>query len=282
VIERLAIVGLGLLGGSVAQAARAAGLARRIVGVGRDGRRLAPALADGTLDAVTTDLGAGVREADFVLLAAPVIVIEQLLATVWPTLGGDALVTDVGSTKANIVTAADRLHAAAPRLFVGSHPMAGSHLAGYAAARPDLFRDATVVVTPTETTAPRAVKGVTEFWESLGGRVVSLDPAGHDRAVAAVSHLPHLVACALVDAVARFEPAALDVAARGFKDTTRIAASDPQMWQEIFLTNREALAATLGGFRQALADLERLVREGRDAELREALARIRTTRERLR
>src|SRR5207249_2974592 len=110
----------------------------------------------------------------------------------------------------------------------------------------------------------------------------SLDPAGHDRAVAAVSHLPHLVACALVDAVARFEPAALDVAARGFKDTTRIAASDPQMWQEIFLTNREALAATLGGFRQALADLERLVREGRDAELREALARIRTTRERLR
>lgn len=281
-IERLAIVGIGLLGGSVAQAARVAGLARRIVGVGRDERRLAPALADGTLDAVTTDLGAGVREADFVLLAAPVMAIEQLLAAVWPALAPEALVTDVGSTKATIVRAAERLHVTAPRLFVGSHPMAGSHLAGYAAARPDLFRDATVVVTPTEATASRTVKGVTEFWESLGGRVVTLDPATHDRAVAAVSHLPHLVAYALVDAVARFEPAALDVAARGFKDTTRIAASDPQMWQEIFVSNRAALATTLGAFRQSLGDLERLVGEGRDAELREALARIRTTRERLR
>jgi len=282
VIEHLAIVGVGLLGGSIAQAARAAGLARHIVGIGRDEARMAPALADGTLDRVTTDLVAGVRDADFVILAAPVITIEHMLATVWPALGPDTLVTDVGSTKANIVAAATRLHATAPRLFVGSHPMAGSNLAGYAAARRDLLRDATVVVTTTETTVPRALKAVTEFWESLGARVVVLDPLTHDRAVAAVSHLPHLVAYALVDAVARFEPAALDIAARGFKDTTRIAASDPQMWQEVFLANRAALAVTLAEFRQALVELERLILEDRDVELREALARIRVSREQLR
>ncbi len=280
-IERLAVVGIGLLGGSVARAARAGGLARRIVGVGRDRQRLAPALADGTLDAIATDLGEGVRGADFVILAAPVLAIARLLEAVWPALGPDVLVTDVGSTKANIVSAAERLHATAPRAFVGSHPMTGSNLAGYAAARADLFCGATVIVTPTEATEPRALKGVTEFWESLGARVLPLDPAGHDRAVAAISHLPHLVVMALVDAVERFEPAALEVAARGFKDTTRIAASDPQMWQEIFLANGALLAATLAEFRAALADLERLVTAGDAAGLREALARIRATRERL-
>lgn len=281
-IDRLAIVGVGLLGGSVAQGARAATLARTIVGVGRDRRRLAPALDDGTLDEATTDLAAGVRGADVVVLAAPVLALESLLEGVWPALARDAVVTDVGSTKANIVRVAERLHAVTPRAFVGSHPMAGSHLAGYAVARPDLFRDATVVVTPTEATLPRAVKHVTELWESLGARVTALDPTAHDRAVAAISHLPHLVAMALVDAVARGAPGALDVAARGFKDTTRIAASDPQMWQEIFFANREALGATLAEFRAALGDLERLVNAGDADALRAAIARIRTVREGLR
>jgi prephenate dehydrogenase len=282
VIDRLAIVGVGLLGGSVAQAARATGLARTIVGVGRDRQRMAAALSDGTLDSVTTDLVEGVRGADVVLLAAPVLVIEGLLESVWPALGHEAVVTDVGSTKASIVRVAERLNAASPRAFVGSHPMAGSNLAGYAVARPDLFRDATVVVTPTDATEARAVKRVTELWESLGARVTTLDPAAHDRAVAAISHLPHLVAMALVDSVARATPAAFPVAARGFKDTTRIAASDPQMWQEIFFANREALGATLAEFRAALTDLERLVNAGDADALRDAIARIRTVRESLR
>ncbi len=280
-IDRLAVVGVGLLGGSVAQAARATNLARSIVGVGRDRARMAPALADGTLDALTTDLADGVRGADAVVLAAPVLVLERLLERVWSSLEPDALVTDVGSTKANIVRVAERLGTTAPRAFVGSHPMAGSNLAGYAVARPDLFRDATVVVTPTERTDARAVKRVTELWESLGARVLSLDPVTHDRAVAAISHLPHLVAMALVDAVERGTPGAFHVAARGFKDTTRIAASDPQMWQEIFLANRDALTATLADFRGALDDLERLVQAGDADALRAAIERIRVVRERL-
>jgi prephenate dehydrogenase len=282
VIRELAIVGVGLLGGSVAKAARAGRLARRLVGIGRDAGRLRPALDDGTLDAVTTDLAEGVRTADFVLLAAPVLAIEGLLGHVAPAAPAGAVVTDVGSTKRNIVRAAERLFTGRPLAFVGSHPLAGSEQSGYNVARADLFQGARVVVTPTEATELAALKRTTEFWEALGARVASLDPETHDRTVAAISHLPHLVACALVDGACRVEPAALELAARGFRDTTRIAAGDPDMWTEIFLANRDALSASVGAFREALADLERVIAAGTPDELRAALARIKTTREGLR
>jgi prephenate dehydrogenase len=280
VIRRLAIVGVGLLGGSVAKAARAHRLATEIVGIGRDAARLAAARADGALDVATTDLAAGVRDADLVILAAPVGVILTLLEEVARVGAGEAIVTDVGSTKAAIVGAAERLARTHPLRFVGSHPMAGSEQSGYAYARADLFHGATVIVTPTEASDPASVKTVTGVWEALGAsRVVTLDPGAHDRAVAAISHLPHLAAFALVDAVERFAPGAFDVAARGFRDTTRIAASDPVMWEEIFLANREALRLGLDAFRTALADLERLVEAGDSAALRSAIARIKTRRE---
>ncbi len=281
-IQRLAIVGVGLLGGSVAKAVRAGGLAREIVGVGRDEARLGTALRDGALDRVTTDLDAGVSDADFVLLAVPVLAVEALLPRVWWAAPDGATVTDVASTKAGIVRVADQLAARRALAFVGSHPMAGSERSGYGVARADLFRAATVIVTPTDRTEPRAVKAVTEFWEAMGARVSALDALTHDQAVAAISHLPHLVACALVDGVTRFEPAALELAARGFKDTTRIAASDPDVWTEIFLANRAALATSLDAFRRALAELERCVTRGSAAELRAALARIKAAREAMR
>lgn len=271
-IQRLTIVGVGLLGGSVARAARARGLAREIVGVGRDRDRLAPALADGTLDRAVTELAGGVRDADLVLLALPVLATEQVLPALWPAVSAGALVTDVGSTKARIARAADALQPARPVRFVGSHPMAGSERSGYAASRADLFEGATVIVTPTEAVAPGTVKDATVFWESLGARVSVLDPDSHDRTVAAISHLPHLAAYALVDAV---ETDALAFAARGFRDTTRIAASDPDVWREIFLANRDALAASLAAYRAALDRLESLVAAGDDgAALRAALAAI--------
>jgi prephenate dehydrogenase len=282
VIQRLAIVGVGLLGGSVAKAARGGDLAHEIVGVGRDEARLAAALRDGTLDRVTTDLEAGVRDADFVLLALPVLAIEALLPRVWRAAADGVTVTDVGSTKTAIVRRADELAAGRALAFVGSHPMAGSEQSGYGVARADLFRAATVIVTPTDRTEPHAVKAVAEFWEAMGARVSALDPETHDAAVAAISHLPHLVAYALVDGVARFEPAALDLAARGFKDTTRIAASDPDVWTEIFLANRAPLAASLDMFRRALAELEQAIARGPAAELRAALARIKAAREAMR
>jgi prephenate dehydrogenase len=282
VIQTLAIVGVGLLGGSVAKATRAAALARTLVGVGRDAARLESALADGALDRVTTDLEAGVRGADFVLLAAPVLAIEALLERVWRAAPDGATLTDVGSTKAGIVRRAEALAARRPLAFVGSHPMAGSEKSGYGVARADLFEGATVLVTPTDRTEPRALKTVTGFWEALGARVSALDPEAHDIAVAAISHLPHAVADALVDAVARFAPEALEFAARGFKDTTRIAAADPDMWADIFLANRTALGASLGAFRQALAELEGAIAGGSREELRGLLARVKAARETLR
>jgi prephenate dehydrogenase len=279
VIRRLGLVGLGLLGGSVAKAARAQGLAEEIVAVGRDRSRLEPALRDGAIDRATTDLTEGIGDVDFCLLATPVATLTALLPDVWRALPSDAVLTDVGSTKAAIVERAERLATGRPLAFVGSHPMAGSEQAGYRVARADLFRGATVIITPTERTDSHAVKRVSAFWEALGGRLVTLDPVTHDRATAAISHLPHLVADALVDAVVRMDPRFFEVAGRGFKDTTRIAASDPQMWREIFQENRAGLAEALAAFRAALAELERLIARGDAAAIEAALDRIRRVRE---
>ena len=280
-IQRLAIVGVGLLGGSIALAARAHGVARHIVGIGRDRARLDAPLRAGAVDRVTTDLTAGVRDADVVVFSANVLANEQLLAAAWNAVAPSAVVTDVGSTKRGIVAAAERLAVGSPRRFVGSHPMAGSEKSGYAVARADLFQGATVIVTPSDASEPAAVKTVTTFWEALGGRVSALDPDVHDQIVAAISHLPHVAAWALVDAVTRFEPAALGFAARGFKDTTRIAAADPAMWTEILLGNRDAIVAGLAAYRGALGELERLIVAGDRRNIESLLARLKTQRETL-
>ena len=271
-IGRLCVVGLGLLGGSVARAARERGLAREIVAVGRRAASLNPARRAGVVDHATTDLSAGAAEADFCLLATPVTALERQLAAVWAALPARALVTDVGSTKGRIVETAERLAARRPLAFVGSHPMAGSERAGFAEARADLFEAATVILTPTERTPADAV---------MGARVTVLDPTTHDRAVAAVSHLPHLVADALVDAVLRLDPSFLDVAARGFRDTTRIAASSPEIWREIFQDNRAALGEAVAAFRKSLDHLEGVIAGGDDAAVEAELARIKKAREAL-
>jgi len=279
VIGRLVVVGVGLLGGSVALAARAGGVAREIVGVGRDRQRLEGPLRAGVVDRIATDVEVGIQSADCVVLAATVSANAQLLESIWRSVPAGALVTDVGSTKRGIVAVAERLAVDRPLGFLGSHPMAGSEKSGWQVAHADLFRGATVIVTPTDATDPRAIKGVTALWEALGARVSALDPETHDRTVAAISHLPHVAAWALVDAVARFEPGALAFAARGFRDTTRIAASDPPMWRDVLLANTDAVRASLVAFRAALDDLERLLTTGDAAGLEALLARLKATRE---
>jgi len=279
VIQRLAIVGVGLLGGSVAKAVRARGAAREIVGVGRDLTRLQPAVADGAVDRITTNLAEGVRGADVVILGATVLANDALLPAVWAAVPPGACITDVGSTKRSIVREAERLAAERGDVhFVGSHPMAGAEKSGYAVARADLFERATVVVTPTKQGAEAATDTVTGLWRTLGARVVVWDAEAHDRGVAAISHLPHVVAWALVDAVDRYEPAALDIVAGGFRDTTRIAAADPTVWREILLANRDEVAVSLGAFREALADLERLITVADPAALETYLARVKALR----
>ncbi len=277
-IQRLAIVGLGLLGGSVAKAARARSLAKEIVAVGRRREVLAPALDSGVVDRATTDLAEGLRAADFILLATPVATMEALLPAVWKFAEADAILTDVGSTKGHLVQAMERLAREKPLAFIGGHPMAGSEQSGFGAAREDLFQGMTVILTPTETTPEWITKRITDFWERLGGRVASMPPDVHDRVVAAVSHFPHLVAYTLVATVAGLDGSPLTYAARGFKDTTRIAASDARLWREIFLENREALSETLRAFRRALDEMERLLISGRGDLLEAELDRIRRIR----
>jgi prephenate dehydrogenase len=191
------------------------------------------------------------------------------------------VITDVGSTKGRIVDRAERLASGRPLAFVGSHPMAGSERAGFAEARADLFVGATVIVTPTARTAPAALARVRGLWEAMGARITVLDPVTHDRAAAAVSHLPHLVADALVDAVTRMDPAFFEVAARGFRDTTRIAASSPPIWREIFQDNRAALGEALAAFRKSLDHLENVLAVGDAAAVEAELERIKQQRERL-
>jgi prephenate dehydrogenase len=281
VIRRLTLLGLGLLGGSVAKAARAEGLAQEIVAVGRRRESIEPALQEGMVDHITTDVAEGVADADFCILATPVATLASMLGDVWRAAPASAIVTDVGSTKARIVRTADALRREKPIAFVGSHPMAGSDRSGYHVSRPDLFKGALVILTPTEASVPSAVERVHDFWQALGARVTTLDPVTHDRAVAAVSHLPHLVADALVETVLRMNPSFLELAAGGFKDTTRIAASNAKVWREIFQENREALSEALGAFRRALDDLDRLVASGDVPAIEEELDRIKRARERL-
>jgi prephenate dehydrogenase len=251
------------------------------VAVGRRLESLEAARREGVVDRITIDIAEGVAGADFCVLAAPVATLTGLLPAVWRALPPEAALTDVGSTKAGIVAAAERLDRSTPRHFVGSHPMAGSEQSGYAISRADLFRGALVILTPTDRTEPQTVKRVSELWEALGGRVTAMDPGSHDRAVAAISHLPHLVADALVDSVLRMDPRFLDVAARGFKDTTRIAASNARVWREIFQENREALGEALAAFRHALDHLEGLIASGDAAGIERELDRIRREREKL-
>jgi prephenate dehydrogenase len=267
---RVAIVGVGLIGGSLGMALRARGIARRVVGVGRDGERLASARRLGAIDEAALDLAAGVEGADLVVLATPVGQILDSLPRLAPCLAAGALVTDVGSTKGQIARAGDA-HLP-PGAFVAGHPMAGSERSGVEAATPELFAGAVWALTPTAATALEAVDRVAALVATLGARVVVLDPEAHDRAVAVTSHLPHVLAyalSALAAAEAERSGHLYALAAGSFASATRVAASPPELWRDVALTNREALAGALRAYR---ADLDRVLGalEAGDADLLQA------------
>lgn len=252
-VERLAIVGLGLLGGSVALAARARGVAAEIVGSGRSRESVAAARASGAMDAVL-ELGDAVRGADVVLLATPVSAMDAVLRRAAPDLAVGALVTDVGSVKAALT---DTLPGLLPHgvHYVGAHPMAGSHERGMGHARADLFDGAVCVVTPTPSCDPSAVTRAEAFWQNLGCRVLRRSPEAHDAAVGWVSHVPHALAFAFAAALEDAPADATALAGPGFRDFTRIARSDAELWSEILSANRKAIAGPLQAFAARLAVL---------------------------
>jgi prephenate dehydrogenase len=265
--QKIAIVGVGLIGGSLARALRRSDERTRIVGVDSRDEHLALAMKMGFIDEGHADIAGGIAGVDIVVIATPPRSVVDIARAVLATTPPSVIVTDVASTKRAIVDAID-----APR-FVGAHPIAGTEKSGPSAALANLFDDRVVIVTPGPNTAPSAVLTVETLWRRTGARIVLMDPITHDRVVAAISHLPHAIAYALTDAVGALSdsaPMLLGLGAGGFQDTTRIASSNPEMWRDVFLENRDETLRALDAFLASLAGLRAAIEAG-DAGAMEAL-----------
>lgn len=269
-VRRLAILGVGLIGGSVALALREAGAVGTVVGYGRGRVNLERARELGVLDTIANSPAEAVAGADLVLVAVPVGAMSAVFAAIAPSLEADAVITDAGSVKAHVIAAARAgLGSAFPR-FVPSHPVAGTERSGANAAFKTLFCNRRTIITPTTDTAPQATERVRALWTTCGATVSSMDAAQHDQVLAATSHLPHVLAYALVDTLARMaeHTEIFEYAAGGFADFTRIASSSPSMWRDIVTANEAALLPILDGY---IADLN-ILRAAIAADDRAAIA----------
>ncbi|WP_428033128.1 bifunctional prephenate dehydrogenase/3-phosphoshikimate 1-carboxyvinyltransferase [Amphritea sp.] len=248
--ERVLIIGLGLIGGSLASALRARNICRTVVGFDRDKDELATALRLGIVEEAAADLLEAAAQADVIVLAVPVKAIEAVLAEILPVLRPDTILTDVGSVKGNIVRSAINLFGYVPKRFIPGHPIAGSEKSGVAAADATLFEHHKVILTPLSESDPDAVTLIARMWQAVGAQVLQMDVDRHDEVLAATSHLPHLLAFSLVDTLAQ-EQDCNDIfryAAGGFRDFTRVAASDPTMWHDIGLANKQAILQKIDEF----------------------------------
>ncbi|TLP72327.1 bifunctional prephenate dehydrogenase/3-phosphoshikimate 1-carboxyvinyltransferase [Pseudomonas nitroreducens] len=280
-LRRLVVVGLGLIGGSFAKGIREKGLFEEVVGVDRDPetRRLAVEL--GVVDRCEESLAAGCRDADVIQLAVPILAMEKVLGELATLDIGNAILTDVGSAKGNVVRAAKAVFGGMPARFVPGHPIAGSEQSGVEAANAKLFRRHKVILTPLDNADADAIQCVESLWRELGADVEQMAVEHHDEVLAATSHLPHLLAFTLVDSLAK-RSENLEIfryAAGGFRDFTRIAGSDPVMWHDIFLANREAVLRILDVFRDDLDDLREAVDKGDGQQLMGVFTRARVARE---
>jgi len=260
-LKKIVVCGVGLIGGSFALALKAAGKVEQVVGLGRNRATLNEALKLGLIDVIGDDWSAALAGADLVLLGMPVGQMPAVMAALVPHLEPQTLVTDGGSTKSDVVATARAHFGAKIAQFVPGHPIAGAEKSGPAAAQSDLYQDKRVVLTPLPENTPAAVATVREAWEACGARVTQLTAEAHDRVFAAVSHLPHLLAYALVHDVAQRDNASqlFDFAAGGFRDFTRIASSHPEMWRDISLANRQALLKELDAYTAQLLRLRVLL-----------------------
>ena len=280
-MEKVVVIGVGLIGGSFALALRNAGAVRHIVGVGRDATNLQQAIARGVIDEAEHDVAKAVRGADLIFIATPVGAMADIFARIAPVLKATALITDGGSTKQSVIDAArDALGTRISR-FIPSHPVAGSEKSGAVAAGSALFRDREVILTPLAENAPADVERIRALWSACGARVVDMTPAQHDAVMAAVSHAPHFIAFAYMHAIgAGRDPIdMLTHAGGGFRDFTRLASSHPRMWSDICMANRAALLTELERFEQATAELRMLLQRQDAAALEERFTNARALRD---
>jgi len=281
--SQVAIVGVGLIGGSLGMILRRKGLASKVIGVGRRVENLKMAVEMGAIDRYVADPKEGVTGADLVVLATPVDTYDRHLQEWAACLKPGAIVTDVGSVKGQLVAQSERSMPEGVH-FVGAHPIAGKEKTGVAAGSDRLFAGARCIVTPTQHTNPQALEQVRGMWQETGSTVLMMDPFLHDQILGAVSHLPHAVAFALMNALIeiRSQVPGLDLAGHsggGLRDTTRIAASSPEMWRDIFLWNRENIVTFLEAYERSLGQLKELIRAGDAAGIEKALEQAKQERE---
>ncbi|HET9575056.1 MAG TPA: prephenate dehydrogenase/arogenate dehydrogenase family protein [Nitrospira sp.] len=281
--NQAAIIGVGLIGGSLGMILRRKGLASRVIGVGRRIENLKTAVELGAIDRYVVDPKDGVKDADLVVLATPVDTYDRHLKEWASCLKSGTIVTDVGSIKGGLVEQSEQAMPADVH-FVGGHPIAGKEKTGVAAGSDQLFAGARCILTPTKRTNQQALEQVRIMWQETGSIVLTMDPHLHDKILGAVSHLPHVAAFALMNALIdiRAQVPALDLAGHsggGLRDTTRIAASSPEMWRDIFLWNRDNLVAFIEAYERSLGELKRLIRTGDAAGIEKALERAKQERE---
>jgi len=256
-IGKLCIIGVGLIGGSVARALRECNCVDSIVGTGRNQENLRRAEELGVIDAYSMEIAKAVEGADIVLVAVPLGAMQAVFEQIQPHLSDNAIVTDVGSAKQSVIVAAQQCFKERATMFVPGHPIAGTEKSGVEASFAELFQHRRVILTPDEETDPAALNKVKLLWQACGAQVMEMGAVHHDAVLAATSHLPHMLAYALVDTLARMDDSQeiFDYAAGGFRDFTRIASSDPVMWHDICLANREQLVKVIRAFSD---DLHRL------------------------
>jgi prephenate dehydrogenase len=280
-IDRLTIIGVGLIGGSLARALKAAGAVGEVVGYGRSAESLQKAVELGVIDRAETDVAAAVKGADVVVLGVPVGTMVTVLDLLKHHLEPQTILTDVGSTKGSVVAAAEQVFGALPPRFIPGHPIAGTERSGVEASFAELYQQRRVILTPSANSDRDALETVRWLWQQAGAEVIEMSVEHHDEVLAATSHLPHMLAFTLVDTLARLEDHddIFRFAAGGFRDFTRIASSNPAMWHDICLNNREALLKMLGRFSDELQQLAKAIERGDSKTLLETFERAKTARD---
>jgi prephenate dehydrogenase len=247
---------VGLIGGSLAKAIKYNKLANLVCGYGRDQSRLEKAKKGNIIDELSTDMAEAIKDTDIVVIATPVGTFKQILKEIEPFISDQVIITDVGSTKTNIIKIVNEVLAKKSKYFVPAHPIAGKEKSGFEVSVPDLFEDKKVIITPLESNAPESTKIIHDMWSAVGADVDFMSPESHDELLGMTSHLPHMLAFSLVNYLVSQNPTASIYAGGGFKDFSRIASGDAVMWRDICLQNKDQITDHINGYQATLSELK--------------------------
>ena len=278
-MNKICIIGVGLIGGSFMRGLKKANQVEQVFGYGKGKESLAKAKELGAIDEFSLDIGKAIDGAEMVVIATPVDSIEEVFRLIRPHISKSTIITDVGSTKTSIIDSAKSVFGEVPTNFIPAHPIAGKENSGVDYSDPDLFINKRVILTPLENSEPEAIKIVTNFWKSLGALVETMNATDHDDLLAMTSHLPHMLAFSLMDYLISTNPKAIDYAAGGFKDFSRIASGDSVMWRDICLNNAKEITKHIENYQQSLSKLSELINQQNSDGLEELFMEAKSARD---